>query len=190
RMAASIAHPRDGGVTPPRLAAEAKNSRRARPGIIIGPMARAPFVGAILILGAGCAATVPLDRAVMAYDGQTADSMSLPLLLNIPRARNNQPMHFTGISSIAATYKYAFNGGLGPALTGDKGWLVLPTLGGLSEENPTISLAPMQGDEFTQRLLTPFPEERLTLLLRQGYDVDALLRLLGAEIRMRDASGE
>jgi hypothetical protein len=46
----------------------------------------------------------------------------------------------------------------------------------------------MQGEEFTQRLLTPFPEEKLTLLLRQGYDVDTLFRLLGAEIRVADDS--
>jgi hypothetical protein len=62
--------------------------------------------------------------------------------------------------------------------------LVLPSVGGSVEENPTISIAPMQGDEFTQRLLTPFPEQKLTLLLRQGYDVDALLRLMGSEIRI------
>ena len=46
----------------------------------------------------------------------------------------------------------------------------------------------MQGEEFTQRLLTPFEEGKLTLLLRQGYDVDALLRLMGAEIRLQDAA--
>ena len=43
----------------------------------------------------------------------------------------------------------------------------------------------MQGEEFTQRLLTPFQEQKLTLLLRQGYDVDTLLRLMGAEIRLQ-----
>ena len=47
----------------------------------------------------------------------------------------------------------------------------------------------MQGEEFTQRLLTPFEEQKLTLLLRQGYDVDALLRLMGAEVRLVDAAG-
>jgi hypothetical protein len=46
----------------------------------------------------------------------------------------------------------------------------------------------MQGDEFTQRLLTPFQEQKLTLLLRQGYDVDALLRLLGAEVHLENAT--
>src|SRR5262249_30860416 len=95
----------------------------------------------------------------------------------------------TTVSSTGAPDKSAFSRGVGPALTGDQGWLILPTLGGSTEENPTVSLTPMQGDEFTQRLLTPFPEQKLTLLLRQGYDVDALLRLLGAQLRMRDETG-
>src|SRR5215813_15293872 len=133
---------------------------------------------------AGCASTVALDRAVMAYDTTTADSVAKQLLLNIARARHNQPVHFTGISSVAATYKFSVNAGFGGALTGSSGGLIVPVFGTSAEENPTISIAPIQGEEFTQRLLTPFQEQKLTLLLRQGYDVDSLLRLMGAEIRL------
>ena len=78
----------------------------------------------------------------------------------------------------------AFTAGATPALTGESGSLLVPIFGGSVAENPTISIAPMQGEEFTQRLLTPFPEQKLTMLLRQGYDVDALLRLLAGEIRL------
>ena len=35
-------------------------------------------------------------------------------------------MHFTAISSIAATYKVHFSAGLAPALTGESGFLVVP----------------------------------------------------------------
>ena len=138
--------------------------------------------------GAGCAPRITLDRAEMAYDRTTAESVAKQLLLNIARARRNQPMHFTAISNIAATYRFSANAGVSPALTGDKGFLLVPLIGASAEENPTISIAPMQGEEFTQRLLTPFEEGKLTLLLRQGYDVDALLRLMGAEIRLQDAA--
>ena len=62
---------------------------------------------------AGCASTIALDRAVMAYDTTAADSVAKQLLLNIARARHNQPMHFTAISSIAATYKFSANAGFG-----------------------------------------------------------------------------
>ena len=116
--------------------------------------------------------------------------MSKQLLLNIARVRRNEPMHFTAVSSITATYKFAVNAGLGGALTGDNGGRLIPIIGGSAEENPTVGISPMQGDEFTQRLLTPFAEEKLTLLLRQGYDVDSLLRLIGAEVRLQDGGPE
>jgi hypothetical protein len=136
-----------------------------------------------------CTSTVPLDHAVVAYDVTTAESVEKQLLLNIARARNNEPIHFTAVSSIAATYRLTTNAGIGPALTGNRGGLVVPLLGTTSESSPTISISPMQGDEFTQRLLTPFREAQLTLLLRQGYDVDSLLRLLGAEIHLDHEGG-
>lgn len=140
----------------------------------------------------GCAAnsSIALDRAVMAYDHSMVDLVSKLLLINIARAYRDEPMHFTTVSSIAATYSVQFNAGVGPALTGDMGYLPMPFIGVSSGENPTLSLTPMQGEEFTQRLLTPFEERKLTMLLRQGYDVDALLRLTGAEIMLKDRDKE
>jgi len=144
---------------------------------------------AITALG-GCVSPIALDHAVVQYDTTTADSVSKQLLLNIARSRHDQPIHFTAVSSIAATYRFNVTAGLLPAATGDRGSLAVPTFGTIAEENPTISIAPMQGDEFTQRLLTPFPEQKLSLLLSQDYDVDSLLRLMASEVRLQDASGQ
>lgn len=138
----------------------------------------------VAALAWGCATTTKLDRVVVAYDRTTTDGISKLLLLNIARGRHDLPMHFTTIANVTATYRFTASGGVSPASTGGRGWLPVPFIRGDVEESPTVSIAPMQGDEFTQRLLTPFPEQKLTLLLRQGYDVDALLRLLGAEIRI------
>jgi len=146
-----------------------------------------PSLVVALLSVTGCIGTIALDRAVIDYDTTTAQSISKQLLLNIARSRYNQPMHFTAISSIAATYKYSANVGTGAAQAGPSGHVLVPILNAGIEENPTISIAPMQGEEFTQRLLTPFQEQKLTLLLRQGYDVDSLLRLLGAEVRLDGA---
>jgi hypothetical protein len=149
-------------------------------------------VAAAIGLLPGCAthSTLALDRAVMAYDRSVVDLVSKLLLINIARAYRDEPMHFTTVSSIAATYNVQFNAGVGPALTGDMGYLPMPFIGVSSAENPTLSLTPMQGEEFTQRLLTPFEERKLTMLLRQGYDVDALLRLTGAQILLKDKGRE
>jgi hypothetical protein len=140
----------------------------------------------------GCASSssLALDRAVMAYDRGVDDLVSKLLLINIARAYRDEPMHFTTVSSIAATYTVQFSGGVGPAMTGDMGYLPMPFISVTSGENPTLSLTPMQGEEFTQRLLTPFEESKLTMLLRQSYDVDALLRLVGAEIMLRENGQE
>lgn len=146
-------------------------------------MLRGVAAAATLAMAGGCATTTSLDRVVLAYDTGTGDAVAKQLLVNIARARRNEPMHFTTVSSIAATYKLTLNAGIGPT-GGANTQLIAPLLGAASEENPTISIAPMQGDDYTQRLLTPFVEQKLTLLLRQGYDVDALLRLLGSEIRL------
>ena len=96
----------------------------------------------------GCTSNVAFDHAVIAYDTTTA------------------------ISNISATYRFTVNAGIRGAVTDERGSLLVPLFGNDTEENPTVCISPMQAEEFTQRLLTPFQEQRLTLLLRQGYEVD------------------
>lgn len=137
----------------------------------------------------GCLSPVTLTRAVIAYDDAITESQSKQLLLNIARAQHHQPIHFTGVSNVAATFDFRFTAGATPALTGDASRTILPVIGGSVAENPTISIAPIEGEEFTKRLLTPFNEAKLTLLLRQGIDIDLLLRLMAKELRMSHTDG-
>ncbi len=132
----------------------------------------------------GCLSPMALDHAVIEYDKTTTDILSKLILLNIARSHQHQPMHFTGVSNIAATFNFQFNAGATPALTGENGALMTPVFGGTVSENPTISIVPIEGEEFTRRLLTPFQESKLTMLLRQGADVDLILRLLVGELRI------
>lgn len=142
----------------------------------------------LLILSV-CLSPMTLTRAVIAYDDAITDSHSKQLLINIARAQHHQPIHFTGVSNIAATFDFRFTAGATPALTGDASRTILSVIGGSVAENPTISIAPIEGEEFTKRLLTPFYESKLTLLLRQGIDIDLLLRLMAKELRIKQ-SGE
>ncbi|TAK64118.1 hypothetical protein [Methylobacter sp.] len=132
----------------------------------------------------GCFSPMALDHAVIEYDKTTTDILSKQLLLNIARSHQHQPLHFTGVSNIAATFNFQFNAGATPAFTGETGSLLTPVFGGTMSENPTISIVPIEGEEFTRRLLTPFQENKLTMLLRQGADVDLILRLLAGELRL------
>lgn len=132
----------------------------------------------------GCFSPMALDHAVIEYDKTTTDILSKQLLLNIARSHQHQPLHFTGVANIAATFNFQFNAGATPAFTGETGSLLTPVFGGTISENPTISIVPIEGEEFTRRLLTPFQENKLTMLLRQGVDVDLILRLLAGELRV------
>ncbi|MFZ2170300.1 MAG: hypothetical protein WAW61_11760 [Methylococcaceae bacterium] len=134
----------------------------------------------------GCLSPMALDHAVIEYDKTTTDILSKLILLNIARSHQHQPMHFTGVSNIAATFNFQFNAGATPAFTGENGSLMTPVFGGTVSENPTISIVPIEGEEFTRRLLTPLQENKLTMLLRQGADVDLILRLLAGELRIYD----
>jgi hypothetical protein len=132
----------------------------------------------------GCIAPVALDRAVMSYDTVANDTVSRQLLLNIARAHHNEPLHFTALSNIAATFNFQATVGATPPLGGTSGGFTLsPIFGTVVAENPTFSIVPIEGEEFTKRLLTPFPEGILTMLLRQGADVDLVLRMMAGEYR-------
>lgn len=137
----------------------------------------------------GCLSPVTLTRAVIAYDEAITESHSKQLLMNIARAQHHQPIHFTGVSNVAATFNFGFTAGATPALAGLASTQILPVIGGSVTENPTISIAPIEGEEFTNRLLTPFHDSKLTLLLRQGVDIDLLLRLMAQELRLKHNHG-
>ncbi len=144
-------------------------------------------IGLLAVLNlAGCLSPPTLNRAVLAYDEAITDAISKQLMINIARAQHHEPIHFTGVANVAATFDFRFNAGAGPTLTGEHGRTLVPIFGGSVAENPTISITPIEGEEFTKRLLTPFQESKLTLLLRQGVDIDLLLRLMAKELRLKE----
>src|SRR5688500_3540943 len=140
----------------------------------------------LCLLGlAGCLSPITLNRAVGAYDDAITSAASKQLLMNIARSHQRQPVHFTGVSNVAATFDFRFNAGGTPAVGGLAGSVLMPIFGGSVAENPTISIVPIEGEDFTKRLLTPFQQTKLTLLLRQRYDIDLLLRLMAQEVRIQ-----
>jgi hypothetical protein len=138
----------------------------------------------------GCLSPITLNRAVTTYDEAITDAISKQLLINIARAHQHQPIHFTGVSNIAATFDFRVSAGATPALTGEASRGLMPIFGGSMAENPTISIVPIEGEEFTKRLLTPYQETKFLLLLRQRYDIDLLLRLMAQELRIREEGQE
>lgn len=132
-----------------------------------------------------------LHRAVLEYDWTVNRIETELLLLNIARTRYHEPIHFTAVSSIAATFDFRVNTGITGVLTESPGLNSLTlTLGSSAAENPTVSIIPIQGEEFTKRLLTPISENTIYFLAQQGIDPAILIRLMARGIILQDPGGK
>ena len=148
----------------------------------------APALLALLI--AGCAGPPVLERQVLGYDDVTSRLDQKLLLVNIARADNGKPVHFTTTSTIAATFNWTSALGAGAEWhrnTPDN-FLGLNIGTGVSE-NPTFSIHPLSGKAFTERVLTPFKDKSFEFLVFQGGAIDRVMRLLASGIEVQKADG-
>ena len=141
----------------------------------------------------GCArfGAIALNKAVINYDDTVLQSEQQVLLLNIIRMHDDQPPHFTIANNISATFTLTHTGTLNPMVSrshGDTSTLSLSalTLTKTVTDSPTITISPMQGKDYAQRLLAPIdPGYVNTLFLqRSAPRVDKMLRLMGKNFYM------
>lgn len=138
-----------------------------------------------LLLLTGCLSPIAMHRAVIEYDRTVHRVEAELLLLNIARARHYRPVHFTAVTSVAATFDFRVKAGvLGRISRGvvPDDSLVDLNYGTEVAENPTVTIVPVSGEEFTKRILRPLDESHLNFLVRQGFDLSMVLRLLGRGI--------
>src|SRR6476620_674081 len=130
------------------------------------PFRSPPIIGSTSIflfcfLLTGCLSPIAMHRAVLEYDRTVHQVEAELLLLNIARARHYRPVHFTAVSSVAATFDFRTNvgirGGFGPSTDPSERPLNLE-YGASVAENPTVTIVPISGEEFTKRILRPLEE--------------------------------
>ncbi len=144
----------------------------------------ASAVTSFLVL-AGCLSPIAMHRAVLEYDRTVSYVESDLLLLNIARARHHRPVHFTAVSSVAATFDFrasaGITGGIGRAVDARDRPVTLEYSTSIAE-NPTITIVPINGEEFTKRVLRPLDEGKFEFLVHQGFDINMVLRLIARGI--------
>ena len=133
---------------------------------------------------------VSLRNAVLGYDETISGLESEMLVLNIARAHHNLPIHFTVTSSVTATFEYTTNLGFTgnyfePAGLDTHGF----SIGASVTENPTLSIVPLQGEEFTKRILTPMGGSTFGFLVFQGSPIDMVMRLMADGIEVQNLDG-
>lgn len=153
---------------------------------------RAALASALVLMLGACLGPPSLHQSVLGYDETISRLEREMLLLNIARVRNELPIHFTVTTSIAATFDYQVNAGVGASLLNPGANTYTFSLGASAAENPTLSIVPIQGEEFTRRILTPMDENKFEFLVIQGVPIDMVLRLMadGFEIQSRDGTFE
>jgi hypothetical protein len=162
----------------------ARDRRAAR----AAPLA-ASVAGLLLVL-TGCAGPVALGQQVLAYDEVTKTLEEKLLLLNIARVANGESVHFTATSSIAATFDWTSTVGLGGQVNaGPQANFLNLNIGASASENPTFSILPVAGEEFTKRVVTPFQDGTFEFLVFQGGRIDRVMRLMAGGIEVQTPAG-
>lgn len=140
-------------------------------------------LGMLLLVAAlaGCVARGPQTVPGDAFDYSAAISKSRndQMLLNIVRLRYTQVPNFLTVSSVIAGYTYQGNFGTSvQAGIGRNDEDLIGASANLSYiERPTITYTPLQGEEFSRRLMRKIPLEALFSLGQAGWPMDVLFRV-------------
>ena len=100
------------------------------------------------------------------------------MLLNIVRLRYIEMPDFLALSSIITSYSYDSSLGLSGTVTNNPSTEILTGNANLKyTEKPTITYAPLAGQEFAQRLLKPISVDGIFSLGQAGWPVDLLMAI-------------
>lgn len=126
------------------------------------------------------------------YNESGAQSSKEQILLNIVRLRYGEPMYFLEIGSMLSQFTIQATGNLshwendihgsyGPALRAAYGLRGDPsqqtTIAGNLQyaDTPTITYRPLQGEEFSKRVMAPIPPTVIIYLAQSGWSIDRLM---------------
>jgi hypothetical protein len=154
---------------------------------------RRVFGGALmatLLNTAGCVGRPALHDSVLGYDETVTSLEQEILLLNVARLSIDQPPHFTVTSSIAATFNFETSAVIGGSIFEGAGTDALSlSVQSRAAENPTFSIVPISGQEFTTRILTPVTEGVFAFFAFQGVRIELLARLMADGIETLSLEG-
>lgn len=131
---------------------------------------------------AGCSQMGPstIANARFDYNEAIVRSFDNQMLLNLVRLRYQDSILFLDLTSVVASYSRETTVGASTNVQVPNS--ISPTTvtanaaGGVTwSETPTISYAPLQGEDFAKRLLAPIQPSSILLLSRSGWGLERLL---------------
>lgn len=121
---------------------------------------------------------LPEDR--FNYNAAVADSANEQMLLNLVRLHHGEVPTFLAVSSVITQYVWSGDVGVAGA-SGDSLGFPAWTVGGSANvryfERPTITYAPLSGQEFASQLISPVRADVVFSLVSSGWPPDQLLSM-------------
>lgn len=145
------------------------------------------WICAIAFILAGCVGPPALHESVLGYDQTTSELEQEILLINLARLSQGSPPHFTVVGSIAATFDFTTSANVGGSITDSPAKNVFDfSLSSSASENPTFSIVPISGEDFTKRIIQPFSADVFASLASQDIPIAVIIRLMAGAILIKD----
>lgn len=143
---------------------------------------------ALILCGlSGCAAVGPKSISMGRSDYNEAidRTENEQLLMAIVKGCYGETFSLLSVNSVAANVRFATRAGIQAGIGPSLNYLgnIIPLSGGMAyEENPTITYAPVQGEQYLRQLMSPIPLDILVLFVRSGLYPAAFLIILADRI--------
>ena len=156
-------------------------------------MHRLATIGVSACFGIATAACAHIDafgtRATN-FNAEVADAQNATLLINVMRAANRFPMHFTELSTLSGTSQVSGTAALStPFATLNNGSGVLSASPSLTvSQSPTFNVAVLETQEFYQGVMAPLTPEKLSVYVSEGLPRELVFTLGVGQIFYQDVS--
>src|SRR5215475_15613663 len=145
-------------------------------------MRRAVAVVLVSMVAAGCPTFGPraLEQTRLHYNEAVKRTTEEQLLLNIVRLRYTDTPSSLAVSAIAAQFERSSSLQLTPFFVAgnDASFTsILPQVLAQGADRPTVSLTPLDDQEFTRKLFTPLPLDGVVYLAKTTWPIATVFRL-------------
>jgi hypothetical protein len=144
------------------------------------------FLPCCLLFLGGCSLGPEVIRSnLVRYNDAVADTENEQFLLNIVRLRYRDPPKSLAVGSITSSFNFEVTGPTNNIVGVNRGSALSTHLYNLlgfsaqASDVPTISLTPLNGQDFVTGMVAPIPLDRIVVLAHTGWDLDRLLMLMG-----------
>jgi hypothetical protein len=141
------------------------------------------IVSALVLFICGCSTVGPtsINRGRADYNEAINRTDDEQLLMSLVRGRYGETSRLLAVTSVAANVRFGANAGAEVQFGEEEfsEWSVVPFRGGVAyEDNPTITYAPVQGEQYLLQIMSPISLKLLILALRSSLQPAEFFTLL------------